>query len=311
MTAINLSGIKRYTSSSLILMALSTSALAGNVQIGTEFRDFNEPYKSDSYQMPYVSFNLNPIEGSPLQVIAKIDYRHMDLPEQRSWNNRSRQTLAVGYQWTLGQFTWAPKVGFRHQIYEGNTRSMEYRFYPGLRYNFSKSTSINLAGWMAPTRSHGRFRDDGVDKKLRTSYDDYTHELELKLGHSLSSSQRVTVSLYHEMFSKEYESRAFSNKESDSLQLRLYYRHRLNDLTLEPYTRIDLTQNQTDGVGNERNQKRNRYGMLATYKLSKQLSILPEIYMEEADVKTWNNEDATNPEKYYMYYGLSFRYSFK
>ncbi|USE38851.1 hypothetical protein [Endozoicomonas sp. SCSIO W0465] len=303
--------LKLLKCSAISLFAITNVALAGNVQIGAEFRDFNEPYKGESYQMHYVSFGLNPIAGSPLSVVARIDYRHMDLPETRTWDNRLRQTLAIGYQWKFGQFTWAPKVGFRQQIFEGNSRSIEYRFYPGLRYDFNQRTSINLAGWMAPTKSHGRFRDDGVNKKLRTTYDDYTHELELKLGHSLSSKQRVTIGLYHETFRKEYESREYAGMESDSLQLRLYYRHRFNNLTLEPYTRIDLTQNQTDGVGNERNQKRNRYGLLADYKLTNQLSILPEIYLQESDEKTWNNEDATHPEKYYMYYGLNFRYSFK
>lgn len=301
----------KLTCAAISLLAITNIALAGNVQIGSEFRDFNEPYKSESFQMHYVSFALNPIEGSPLEVIGKMDYRYMDLPETRTWNNRVRQTLAIGYRWKFGKFTWAPKIGFRHQSYEGNSRSMEYRFYPGLRYDFNQSTSINLAGWMAPTKSHGRFRDNGVNKNLRTTYDDYAHELELRLGHSLSSKQRITVGLYHETFRKEYESRAESGKRSDALQLRLSYRHRFNNLILEPYTRIDLTQNQTDGVGNERHQKRNRLGLRADYKLTNQLSIRPEIYYEEADVKTWNNDDAKDPEKNYMYYGLSFQYSFK
>ena len=298
------------TCSAISLLAITNMAMAGNVQIGSEFRDFNDPYKNDSFQMHFVSFNLNPIEGSPLSVNGKMDYRHMDYSGRRSANNRTRSTLAVGYRWQFGQFTWSPKIGFRHQTAGSNSHSVEFQFYPGLRYSFNESTSISLGGWMAPVKTHGRIRDENVDVDRRTTYNDYAHELELNLGHSLSPKQRVVVGLYHETFRKEYESRASTSKRSDSLQLRLSYRHQFNNLILEPYTRIDLTQNQTDGVGNDRHQKRNRLGLRSEYKMTNQLSILPEIYFQEADVRTWNNEDANDPEKNYMYYKLSFRYSF-
>lgn len=297
--------------SAISLLAITNVAMAGSFQIGSEFRDFNEPYKADSFQMHYVSFALNPVEGSPLSVNGKMDYRHMDLPATRSANNRTRSTLAIGYRWQFGQFTWSPKIGLRHQTAGSNGYSMEFRFYPGLRYSFNETTSLSFAGWLAPVKTSGRIRDQDADPDQRTSYTDYAHELELNLGHSLSPTQRVVLGLYHEAARKEYESRAFSSKRGDALQFRLSYRHRLNNLILEPYTRIDLTQNQTDGVGNERHQKRKRLGLRSEYKLTNQLSILPEIYYQVADVKTWNNDDAKDPEKNYMYYGLSFKYNFK
>ena len=297
----------------LLAFAVSTTAVfavADTIEMGAEYRDFNEPYSRDNLQAGFVAFNLNPVDDAPLQVIGKFEYRYMDFSGKRHTNNRYRQSIHLGYQWDLGDFSWAPKIGLRQQQFENNTEGLEYRFYPGLQYQLTDLTSVSLAGWMAMVQMRVPVRKEVSDGQLRSKYNDYIHKLEVKFNHRLSSTQSAALGLFHEMVYREDEDRAYSVGRNETVELRLYYKQDFGVLSLEPYARIDLTQGQRDNQGNNRHQKANRLGIKAEYEINQQFALLPEIYIDGSEVSDWNSQADNHPNKYYFFYGLSLKYRF-
>ena len=107
-------------------MVAATSAYAGNyVQFGF---DENEIYTATADGVnnnsvhSYLGFQVMPVENSPLAISGSFNYLDFDSPGKRNDSNRTRTQLFVAYQGDLGNFTFAPKVGFRHHDYADGTR---------------------------------------------------------------------------------------------------------------------------------------------------------------------------------------------
>lgn len=297
----------------LLTVAMSTTgsvAVGDSIEVGAEYRDFNEPYSQDNLQAAYIAFNLNPVDESPLQIDGKFEYRYMDFSGKRHTNNRYRQSVHVGYQWEFGDFTLAPKIGLRQQRFENNTDGLEYRFIPGLKYQLTDATSVSLAGWLAMVQMQAPVREEESDSDLRGNYNDYVHKFEVKFNHQLSSTKSAALGLFHELVYKEDEQRAYSVDRNETIELRLYYKQNFGSFSLEPYARIDLTQSQTDALGNELHQKANRVGIKGEYQINPQFAMLPEFYINDSEVNDWNSEAENHPNKYYFFYKLSLQYSF-
>ena len=93
-------------------VVFSSSGIAGYIELGNEYEDWREQEQRTN-TMPYIAMEFNPIEDSSMFLYANFSYRHMIESDERTWNNRARQDVAIGWSEGYEDFWWGPKFQIR------------------------------------------------------------------------------------------------------------------------------------------------------------------------------------------------------
>ncbi|PSW22108.1 hypothetical protein C9I98_02260 [Photobacterium sanctipauli] len=320
--------MKHLSSPKLIACAsllASSSAMAAYVEIGNEYEDWgDQPQRTNT--MPYVAFEFNPLDDSSLFLYANFSYRHMDLSDERTWNNRARQDLALGFsEWyeDIGLW-WGPKLQIRNEMYANDTRRTEYRFYNNLAYRLAEDYELILDGFIAPVGTKNRPRgedcvgengcQDSANNDRRENYWDYYHELDFGLRTQLAWDKTLQTTLYSEVSKQNGfggDNRDWEENKRVEWQLRINYTQRFNDLTLTPFVRYTFHREaESVGYGNK-DELRIRAGLWGDYKLDDKSKIVFETYYQTEDKENfeddWNQQQWTDD---YFFWKLAYRRDF-
>lgn len=315
---------------------ISTAAMAfnGSVEIGYE-HDLHvtgdQTYSRGDAFSPYIGLDLRPFEGNKLRIEAKYMYQneynvkkdHRDTHQDKK--NRDRYELFFsGYQYSNGNFTFSPKVGFRleqwdtihankdssNRLNNQNVEMMNYRFYPAMTYNLNKQTRLYVSGHTGPVtfKSVGKDRNSGKSDtnvvKDRMYTNNWLTEMEL-LGVQYSipgTKHMIGTSMYY-----EYKYTQYDNK-YDRYQARLFGRYTINDkLTVSPYVRYDLDYDQKNldnrtarqSDTQKRDRKALRLGTTFAYRVNPAMTVGGEVFWNNEKQHSWTSSEFEDRAKWF------------
>lgn len=298
----------------LLLVSTTAFALSGKVEVGSENEDYHGSYStSNDMSMPYIGLSLKDIiPGSPLTLDLKYAYRYRYDEDAREKDRRERYEAYLGYSWTWDRLTFSPKVGIRHESYDGSKATNDYqsfyRIYPNFSYQITDTVSLYQSGYVAPTKTNmnsksgkTRYNDDEIGESY---YGDYKHELELGLSFKLADNKNLKTALY-----SEYE-HLEDDQSKEEWQLRLIYTHQLNEkVKLEPFARIGLDREQREKkTGADKDLLRHRFGVKGEYKVTPTFTLLGEIYWQTE--RQGNYDGPSSSDKTYNFYKIGFSQAF-
>ena len=221
--------------------------------------------------------------------------------------------MPLGYNWTSGNLTLKPKIGVRQEVYNNQKKLSEIRIFPQFNYKLFDSTSVYLSGFVAPVPKKDFDRSLASSGELK-SYNDYKHELELGVGHQLSSDKTINVSFYNEYnqtndLEKAVDPLDGAEEVRNEWQLRLSYKQSFDGFSIRPWARIDLYRKKQNINGLKKDDKRHRVGFDTTYSLNKDYSMITRLYVQKENQEAgWTGESADSKYRYYM--KLALRRSF-
>lgn len=298
----------------LLIMSTTAFSLSGKVEVGVENEDYHGSYSTSSdMSMPYVGLNLKElIPGSPLTLDLKYTYRYKYDDESRDKDRRERYEAYFGYKWTWDRLTFSPKLGMRHETYDGanatNDYQSFYRIYPNFTYKITDNVSLYQSGYIAPTKTNlgtGKKRSYDSDAvEGETYYGDYKHELELGLSFKLADNKNLKTAIY-----SEYE-HLEDDQSKEEWQLRLIYTHHLNEkIKLEPFARIGLDREQREKkTGADKDILRHRFGIKGEYKVTETFALLGEVYWQIE--KQGQYDEPSKSDKTMNFYKIGFSQAF-
>lgn len=286
----------------------------------------NKTYTRGDIFSPYVVLDFKPIQSAPLKFNVKYMYtEQFGKAKETTYNSKFRTNrnrvdfYATGYDWKAGNYTFAPRIGFRWETFEINERStstqtndyFNLRLYPNMTYKLTDNATLYMDGFTGPafveTDGVGRL-DGSSDQKVvkRRNYDnDWYQELQvIGLRYRLANKNTVWTSLYSEYKDTE------SVERYSRWQARLGYNWAVtSNLAINPYMRYDLdydieskAKSATNGL--TKDAKGVRVGTTATYKLNPTLTLLGEVYYDTAVQTDYDGREYEDRDKIFTKLGF-------